>query len=302
MSDRASLSFSNAGPSASDRLASETVGLVSKEEFTRRREALESEERRQAEEAAASAGGAKKKKKKKAKASTLSFGDELDEEEGDESSEPKRPKLGKNPNVDTEFLPDKDREEALERKKAVLAAEWERGQDAIKAEEIEITYSWWDPSASDGKKGHRHTVTVKKGFSIEQFIDAVRHQVPALRSFSSDGLMYVKEDLILPHNLTFYELIVNKARGKSGPLFHFDVHDDVRMVGDARVEKDESHAGKVMDKRVYERNKDKFPYSRFEVYDPRKSYDTYTVHGSETYGDGVNVALPGAAMPLPGKS
>ena len=220
----------------------------------------------------------------------------------DESSEPKRPKLGKNPNVDTEFLPDKDREEALERKKAVLAAEWERGQDAIKAEEIEITYSWWDPSASDGKKGHRHTVTVKKGFSIEQFIDAVRHQVPALRSFSSDGLMYVKEDLILPHNLTFYELIANKARGKSGPLFHFDVHDDVRMVGDARVEKDESHAGKVMDKRVYERNKDKFPYSRFEVYDPRKSYDTYTVHGSETYGDGVNVALPGAAMPLPGKS
>ena len=88
--------------------------------------------------------------------------------------------------------------------------------------------------------------------------------------------MYVKEDLILPHNLTFYELIVNKARGKSGPLFHFDVHDDVRMVGDARVEKDESHAGKVMDKRVYERNKDKFPYSRFEVYDPKKSYDTYS--------------------------
>ena len=63
--------------------------------------------------------------------------------------------------------------------------------------------------------------------------------------------MYVKEDLILPHNLTFYELIVNKARGKSGPLFHFDVHDDVRMVGDARVEKDESHAGKVMDKGLW---------------------------------------------------
>ena len=57
--------------------------------------------------------------------------------------------------------------------------------------------------------------------------------------------MYVKEDLILPHSTTFYELIINKARGKSGPLFNFDVHDDVRMVNDARVEKDESHAGKV---------------------------------------------------------
>ena len=49
----------------------------------------------------------------------------------------------------------------------MLAAEWERGQDAIKAEEIEITYSGGTPSASDGKKGHRHTVTVKRDFSIE---------------------------------------------------------------------------------------------------------------------------------------
>ena len=38
---------------------------------------------------------------------------------------------------------------------------------------------------------------------------------------------------------------MTKARGKSGPLFNFDVHDDVRMVNDAAVEKDESHAGKV---------------------------------------------------------
>ena len=35
-----------------------------------------------------------------------------------------------------------------------------------------------------------------------------------------------------------------QARGKSGPLFSFDVHDDIRMVSDATVEKDESHAGK----------------------------------------------------------
>ena len=30
-----------------------------------------------------------------------------------------------------------------------------------------------------------------------------------------------QEDLILPHHHTFYELIINKARGKSGPLFDF---------------------------------------------------------------------------------
>lgn len=38
---------------------------------------------------------------------------------------------------------------------------------------------------------------------------------------------------------SFYDFIINKARGKSGPLFSFDVHDDVRIVGDASLEKDE---------------------------------------------------------------
>lgn len=42
---------------------------------------------------------------------------------------------------------------------------------------------------------------------------------------SPDTMLYIKEDLIIPNGLTFYELIVNKARGKSGPLFHFDVHE-----------------------------------------------------------------------------
>lgn len=63
------------------------------------------------------------------------------------------------------------------------------------------------------------------------------------RGTSISSLMYVKEDLIIPHTVSFYDLIVQKARGKSGPLFHFDVHEDIRMQSDATVEKDESHAG-----------------------------------------------------------
>ena len=58
-------------------------------------------------------------------------------------------------------------------------------------------------------------------------------------------LMYVKEDLIIPNHISFYDLISTKARGKSGPLFHFDVHEDIRMQHDARIEKDESHAGRL---------------------------------------------------------
>lgn len=60
------------------------------------------------------------------------------------------------------------------------------------------------------------------------------------------GLIYIKEDLIIPSNKTFYDFIVTKARGKSGPLFDFGVNDDVRLLGGANVETEESHAGKVI--------------------------------------------------------
>lgn len=58
-------------------------------------------------------------------------------------------------------------------------------------------------------------------------------------------LAALQEDLILPHHHTFYELIVNKARGKSGPLFDFGVKDDIRLLGDASMESQDVHAGKV---------------------------------------------------------
>ncbi len=64
---------------------------------------------------------------------------------------------------------------------------------------------------------------------------------------------------------TFYDFIINKARGKSGPLFNFDVYDDVRLLADATKEKDESHTGKVVERSYYQRNKHIFPASRWEV-------------------------------------
>lgn len=55
--------------------------------------------------------------------------------------------------------------------------------------------------------------------------------------------MYVKEDIILPQNITFYDLIVNKAQGKSGPLFQFDLHEHAVASFDPRVKSQDSHAG-----------------------------------------------------------
>merc|ERR1719382_2309850 len=125
---------------------------------------------------------------------------------------------------------------------------------------------------------------VEKGFKIGEFLAKAKAELektdfPELRTVSLDGLMYVKEDLIIPHNVTFYGLIRDKARGKSGPLFHFDVHDDVRLRSDIRVEKDESHAGKIVDRKWYERNKHIFPASRWEMYSKDKTFETYTISG-----------------------
>ena len=79
-----------ASNSLESSLARESVGYLSKEEYKRKREALEQEEKLQRMKAAlappkeppaptASAAAKKKKKKKGAATGSLSFGDELDE-------------------------------------------------------------------------------------------------------------------------------------------------------------------------------------------------------------------------------
>uniref|UniRef100_A0A383WCJ7 FAM50A/XAP5 C-terminal domain-containing protein n=1 Tax=Tetradesmus obliquus TaxID=3088 RepID=A0A383WCJ7_TETOB len=194
---------------------------------------------------------------------------------------PKRPrfgKLGKDPGVQTAFLPDKDREEQEKELKRRLQEEWVQQQEAIKNETLEIVYSYWDGS------GHRRKVTVRKGDSIGVFLKAVREQLAPqfreLRAVSVDNMMYIKEDLILPHHHTFYELIVNKARGKSGPLFDFGVKDDIRLLGDASMESQDVHAGKIVERHWYERNKHIFPASRWEIFDPEADYgEKYTIKG-----------------------
>ncbi|EIN07249.1 XAP5-domain-containing protein [Punctularia strigosozonata HHB-11173 SS5] len=272
--------FVGQNDSMEDSLKKHTVGLVRLEDFQQRRKEIEEAKAREAAKTNELKDEQKKvKKRKKAGKSTLSFA--LDDDEGDEplpkdsdadSAQPtKRTKLRKNPLADTSFLPDREREEAERRERERLRQEWLRKQEELKNEDIEIVYSFWDGS------GHRKSVMCKKGDEIGTFLEKARQQFPELRSVSADNLMYVKEDLIIPHHYTFYDFIINKARGKSGPLFNFDVHDDVRMLADATVEKDESHAGKVVTRSYYQRNKHIFPASRWEVYDPEKDYGKYTI-------------------------
>ena len=236
-----------------------TVGLVTADEFKKKRKLAY-------EEALKESGGSsvvsapvpvakKRKKTKKTKENLVSF-DFEDGEEGESVPTPKTKKkkksgegegegegkgdaprkfgkFGKDPSVNTEFLPDRDREEEQRKEEERLKNEWIEEQARIKDEVIQVTYSYYDGS------GHRRTIDVKKGTTIEKFLEMVRKEFRQLRGVSVEDLVYVKEDLIIPQHYSFYDLIVTKARGKSGPLFHFDVHEDIRMMADAKKEKDE---------------------------------------------------------------
>ncbi|GAB6020508.1 hypothetical protein CHUAL_003193 [Chamberlinius hualienensis] len=278
------------------QLKSSTIGLVTLDEMKAKQEDVIKEREKQLAKKQHEKDLQKQKELEAKKAekrrqlqqiASLSFnpyGDEEENESYDESNDEteeiievpkKKCKVGKNPDVDTSFLPDRDREDEENRLREQLRQDWVAKQEKMKAEEISITFSYWDGS------GHRRSVRMRKGNSIHQFLqrclEMLRKEFNELRAVSADQLMYVKEDLIIPHHYTFYDFIVTKARGKSGPLFNFDVHDDIRLVSDATVEKDESHAGKVLLRSWYERNKHIFPASRWEPYDPEKNYDKYTI-------------------------
>ena len=228
----------------------------------------------------------KTKAKQKAKIKALSFNPDDDEEEGEDEEETeksskktesapddderKKKRFGMNPEVNTAFLPDRDRDEQENEMREKLRVQWEENQKKVKEEEVEITYSYWDGS------GHRKSIIMKKGNSIYQFLckvlEKIRSEFPELKTVTGDQLMYVKEDLIIPQTNTFYDFIVSRARGKTGPLFNFDVKEDIRLLHDATVEKEESHAGKVVLRSFYDRNKHIFPASRWEPFDPTKDY------------------------------
>ncbi|XP_041972714.1 protein FAM50 homolog isoform X2 [Aricia agestis] len=219
------------------QLKSSTIGLVTLDEMKAKQEHIvrerekklaqkkaEKEKERQKEIEAKQA----QKNKQKRQIQALSF--DLDEEEeedseesADSSSTPKEQswkdiqafkKVKKNPDVDTSFLPDREREEADLKLREELRLEWVMTQASLKDEPITVTFSYWDGS------GHRRNVTLKKGNSIYQFLqrclDTLRPEFSELKTVLADQLMYVKEDLILPHHYTFYDFIVTKMVSGKG--------------------------------------------------------------------------------------
>ena len=167
------------------QLKSSTIGLVTLNEMKAKQEnivkeremklAQKEKEKEQEKERALAAKQAEKNKQKK-QIQALSFNLDEDEDEAEDDSiesesnvksdikikkeEPKEPvlkKIKKNPDVDTSFLRDREREDEENRLREELRQEWETKQKTLKEEEIEITFSYWDGS------GHRRSVIMKKG-------------------------------------------------------------------------------------------------------------------------------------------
>lgn len=163
------------------QLKTSTIGLVTLNEMKAKQENIVKErerklaqkerEKEQEKERALAAKQAEKNKQKR-QIQALSFN--LDEEEEAEISdedntdksaklentqcdEPIIKKIKKNPDVDTSFLPDREREEEENKLREELRQEWATKQNVLKEEEIEITFSYWDGS------GHRRSVIMKKG-------------------------------------------------------------------------------------------------------------------------------------------
>jgi protein FAM50 len=255
-----------------EALKEETVGFHTLDEFQKKRLKVESQEQRQKE------SNAKKRKIAQINKSKLSF--DLEEDEGDEeeftisnkrakteteSGSAPMKRLGKDPSVDTSFLPDKEREEREAQERERLKREWLIEQERIKSSELKVACSYYDGLA------HRTHVTVTRGTTIEQFLETARREFTELRGVSVDSLLFVKEDVIIPHHYTFYELIETRARGKSGPLFEWEVKADIRL-SDGTAS-NESHAAKIVTRQFWERNKHLHPLSRWEVFDPNKMSD-----------------------------
>ncbi|KAK6755955.1 hypothetical protein RB195_014379 [Necator americanus] len=259
-----------------ENLKSKTVGLVTLDEMREKQKDVVNDREvtvARGEDSKLQKSDAKRlgssAQEKVAQKRVLSFAFE-DEEEEEEAPVVTKKRVGMDPTIDTSFLPDKEREAEIAKRKEELAAEWRAQQEREKNEEITVAFAYWDGSS------HRKNLKVKKGNTISQFlgwaIEVLKKEFTELKTCVPESLMFVKEDLIIPHFYTFQDFIVTKAMGKTGPLYEFDAAGDVRIRQDAALDCGEAHPAKVVLRNWYEKNKHIYPASRWEPFVPNKKY------------------------------
>eukprot|EP00475_Leptophrys_vorax_P012869 TRINITY_DN19241_c0_g1_i1.p2 TRINITY_DN19241_c0_g1~~TRINITY_DN19241_c0_g1_i1.p2 ORF type:complete len:344 (+),score=107.52 TRINITY_DN19241_c0_g1_i1:81-1112(+) len=191
-----------------------------------------------------------KPKKPKFNPNALSFVDEED------SFAPPL-KIQKNKDVDTSFLPDKEREEMERQERLKQEEEWAAEQERIMNEVITVNYQYWDGAT------HKKTVECQRKNEIGQFLEKCRKQLAlefvACRSVgSSENMVCVIDDMIIPHTHSFYELQVREAKS-------FRSKQKLIPPGEICL-----GTVKVVTRSWFEKNKELFPASRWIMFDLSK--------------------------------
>lgn len=239
------------------------TGLLTVEEFKRKREQMVAEKLRARQRDEQCERQLVKRAKAQNKA-RLSFqeDDEEDNHEGDNNDgggggeDPRI--VGKDPTVDSSFLPDRAREHEEGKLRELLALQWEEEQKRVRMEPMVVTFSFWDG------KGHRRAQRCLKGATVGEFLAQIKGGIEEIQDVSTSNLLFIKEDMIIPHHFTFHELITTQARGRTGgALFVFE-----SLVDEDR-DKLDSHTAKVCERRWYDQNRHIFPASRWAIYEPK---------------------------------
>eukprot|EP00055_Hartaetosiga_balthica_P004155 m.10340 g.10340 ORF g.10340 m.10340 type:complete len:323 (-) comp3656_c0_seq1:42-1010(-) len=266
--------FSSATEKPSSTPTSSTTkkyGLVTLEQMQQQTKEDE-EQRRKDIIAMEKAKKAAKKRKSAQRKAALSF--DMEDEEGLDKSEELSPKkskgkqpekkekssrIGKNPEVDTSYLPDKEREAYLRKRKEELLKQWLIEQEELKKEKAIIGFSYWDGS------DHMRKVKVMKGDTVATFIKkalkTVRRDHQELRSINVEEMLFIRDNVIMPQHLTFYDLILHQANNRGQLFFDFD---------GPKLKKDDPRSSKMCMRSWYESNKHIFPASCWESFDQAK--------------------------------
>ena len=98
---------------------------------------------------------------------------------------------------------------------------------------------------------------VEKGWSIAKFLERAKKPIAEIKRVDISKLLFIKEELIVPHHFTFYDLITARTKGRNGVLIEF---------GPNASEK--STMPWIVDRQWFEANKHIFPANRWLTYDP----------------------------------
>lgn len=103
---------------------------------------------------------------------------------------------------------------------------------------------------------------IRKGTKIGSFQELCRrsfsYQYPDLRGIKGEfGLLIVIDGIILPTNLTFYDIIKNNINGQTGLLFAFGQNEKglPKRLGEPII---------LIDKRFYDKNKHIYPLNGWD--------------------------------------